>query len=63
MVYEDKLQFGHFKVAVKIGRKSALARCYDVSVNKRKKEVTCWIASELGQVKSRLRFLIGPGAY
>ncbi|KJA16208.1 hypothetical protein HYPSUDRAFT_207264 [Hypholoma sublateritium FD-334 SS-4] len=43
----NKLQFGHFKAAVKIGEK--LARCYAVSVHKRKKEVTCWIASELGQ--------------
>ena len=49
------VQSGHFKAGVKIGGK--LARCYEVAVNKRKKEVTCWIASELGQVKSR-RFLL-----
>ena len=46
-----KVQFGHFKAGVKVGGK--LARCYAVAVNKRKKEVTCWIASELGQVKCR----------
>ncbi|KJA16213.1 hypothetical protein HYPSUDRAFT_207269 [Hypholoma sublateritium FD-334 SS-4] len=43
----DGLQFGRFRAMIKIGGK--LAHCYAVDTNKRKKEVTCWIASELGQ--------------
>ncbi len=50
-----KVQYGPFTAGVKIGGK--LARCYAVGVNKRKKEVSCWIASELGQVKCRRLFV------
>lgn len=58
---DDGLQFGHFRAMIRIGGKPA--QCYAVDVNKRKKEVTCWIASEVGQVRISRRSVTLAKAY
>ncbi len=50
----DRLQFGNFTAMINIEGKPT--QCYAVDVNKRNKQVTCWIASRVGQVRIRRRY-------
>ena len=55
----DRLQFGNFTAMIRIEGKPA--QCYAVDVNKRKKQVTCWIASRVGQVRISRRYIMNVG--